>query len=346
MNIKYLQKFLSNINEIKIIGKNAEIDGVVCNVAGVARYGMQLRLVVIEYNEEFQRQIEEREMSELCYVRQIPETNRILMRGREDVSQPFRSVKSVFIGDTELMVSGSENQRLNVQDGESILLLSELLRNGWKPDGIDSQNINMLFVTMLELVGEFNKIPDFENNPRLQFTMRKDSVPFLVEKPVTLIVNKEHNEKLWFKNTEDKEEHWAQINSVHLIDMWADREKTFSDPNLLKQMTEEQITKIKRDFEEKLLEICPRGMCYPVVEYECEDCISLQFHTKNYLESKPVHNKNGGIGFIIGTDKKTGVLGLKLKAAIIQEPVPAGTTKIEAELFQYYKTTTPDDIIL
>lgn len=32
MNIKYLQKLLSRINEIKIIGKNAEIDGIVFNV--------------------------------------------------------------------------------------------------------------------------------------------------------------------------------------------------------------------------------------------------------------------------------------------------------------------------
>ncbi len=37
---------------------------------------------------------------------------------------------------------------------------------------------------------------------------------------------------------------------------------------------------------------------------------------------------------------------MKLKAAIIQEPVPANTVSIEAELFQYYKTVTPDDIII
>jgi len=345
MNIRYLQKLLSRIHEIKIIGKNAVIDDVVCNVAGVVRHGLQLRLIILEYNEHYRQQIEEREISELCDVTHAPETNRIMMKGREKVTQPFRPIKSVFIGDIEFEVSGSENRRLSVQDGESILFLSELLRNGWNPEGIDYQSIDMLFLTCFDLVGDFTKIPEFENNPLIHFTMRKDSTSYLVEQSVILTVNGEYPEKLWFKNKETGEEHWTQINRVYLMDMWVDMERTFSDPNLLKQMTKEQIAKSKKDFEEKFLEICPKGMCYPIVEYECEDCISLQFYTKNYLESKPINN-NSGMGFIVGTERTTGILGMKLKAAIIQEPMNVNTVSIEAEVFQYYKTTTPDDIIL
>ena len=347
MNIEYLQNLLSRIDEIKIIGKNVEIDCVVCNVAGLVRYGQQLRLIILEYDEQFRNQIEEMEISELCDIRKVPETNRIMMKDREGINaaQPFSAIKNVIIGDIEFEVSGSENRRLNVQDGESVLFLSELLRNGWNPEGIDYQNIDMLFLNSIELAGNYTKIPDLENNPMLHFTMRKDSISYLVEQPVTLAVNGQYPEKLWFKNEKTGEEHWAQINSVYLNDMWADMEKVFSDPNFLKQMTEEQIAESKKDFEERFTEICPRGMCYPVVEYECEECISLQFYTKQYLESKPVH-KNGGMGFIVRTEKPIGVLGLKLKAAIIQEPVPVNTVSIEAELFQYYKSTTTDDIIL
>jgi len=345
MNIRYLQKLLSRIDEIKVIGKNAIIEGVVCNVAGIVRYGLQLRLILLEYDEHFRQQIEEREISELCDVTHESETNRIMMVSREKVTQPFKPIKSVFIGDIEFEVSGSENHRLNVQDGESVLFLSELLRNGWNPEGIDYQDIDMLFLTSLDLVGDFTEIPYFENNLVIHFTMRKDSTSYLVEQPITLTVNGNYPEKLWFKNKETGEENWAQINRVYLMDMWVDMEKTFSNPNLLKHMTIEQIATTKKDFGEKFLEICPKGMCYPIVEYECEEYISLQFYTKNYLESKPVH-KNGGMGFIVGTEKATGILGMKLKAAIIQEPVIADTVSIEAELFQYYKTTTPDDIIL
>lgn len=86
-------------------------------------------------------------------------------------------------------------------------------------------------------------------------------------------------------------------------------------------------------------------MYYPIVEYECEDYISLEFHTKKHLESKPVHT-NSSIGFRVGTDKPTGVLGMKLRAAIIQDPVAADMDIIEAELFKYHKTTIPDDIII
>ncbi|MBP1924287.1 hypothetical protein J2Z76_000140 [Sedimentibacter acidaminivorans] len=345
MNIRYLQKILSRIDEIKIIGKNAIIDGIVCNVAGIVRYGLQLRLILLEYDEHYRQQIEEREISELCDVTHESETNRIMMVSREKVTQPLKPIKSVFIGDIEFEVSGSENHLLSVQDGESVLFLSELLRNGWNPEGIDYQDIDMLFLTSLDLVGDFTKIPDFENNLLLNFTMRKDSTSYLVEKPITLTINGEYPEKLWFKNKETGEENWAQINRVYLMDMWVDIEKTFSNPKLLKQMTIEQIATAKKDFEEKFLEICPKGMCYPIVEYECEECISLQFYTKNYLESKPAH-KNSGMGFIVGTEKATGILGMKLKAAIIQEPVIADTVSIETELFQYYKTITPNDIIL
>ena len=346
MNIKYLQELLSRIDEIKIIGKNAEIEGVVCNVAALVRYGLQLRLIILEYDEHFQEQIEELEISELCEVPPAPETNRMMLkRDRISAFQPFRAIKSISVGDSEFEVSGSESRRLNIQDGESILFLSELLRNGWNPEGIDYQNIGMIFLTSIELIGDFTGIPEFENNAKLHFTMRDDTASYLVEKPVILTVNGEYPEKLWFKNEEAGEEHWTQINRVYLLDMWADMEKTFSDPKILEQMTKEQISEAKKRFEEDFIKICPKGMYYPIVEYECEDCISLEFHNKKYLESKPVRT-NGSIGFIMRPDKNTGILGMKLRAAVIQEPVDADTGIIEAELFKYHKTTVLDDIIM
>ncbi|WP_313341026.1 hypothetical protein [Sedimentibacter sp.] len=345
MNINYLQKLLSRIDEIKIIGKNAEIDGVVCNVAALVRYGAELRLVILEYDEYFQDLIEEMEMYEPCEASPAPATNRMRMKKRDKIKeiQPFKALKSIYIGDSEFEVRGWENRRLDIKDGESILFLSELLRSGWSAEGIDYQNIDMMFLNSIELVGDFDKIPDFEDTS-LHFVMGKDIVTYVVELPVNLAVNGEYP-VIWFKNKETGEENWAQINRVYLMDMWNEMGKTFSEPKLLEQMTKDQIDKAKRDFEEKFIDICPRGMCYPVVEYECEEYFSLQFYTKNYLESIPVH-KNGSMGFTMSTEKPTGILGMKLKAAIIQEPVSADTVRIEAELFQYNKTVTPDDIVI
>ena len=347
MNIKHIQNLLSRIDEIKIIGKTAEIDGVVCNIAGIVRYGQKLRLVILEYDEVYRQKVEEMEMSEICEDRQ-QETNRSILkgRGRIEAAQPFIPIKSVFINEMEFEINVTENRLLSFKDGESVLFLTELLRNGWNPEGIDYQSIDMLFLTSIEFAGDFAEIPEFDDNAKLHFTMNKDNVSYLVEQPIILTVNGEYPEKLWFKNKEDFEEHWVQINRVYLMDIWGEMEKNFSEPKLLENMTKEQIDEAKRNIEKSFIDVCPKGMYYPVIEYESEDDISLEFHTKKFLDSKPVHHGNGSVGFIIRPDIPTGILGMKLKAAIIQEPVLGNTDIIEAELFQYHKTVTPKDIIL
>ncbi|MBP7222336.1 MAG: hypothetical protein KBA50_03710 [Sedimentibacter sp.] len=347
MNIKYIQNLLSKLDEIKIIGKTVEINGVICSIAGIVRYGQKLRLVIFEYDEVYRQKVEEMEMSEPCEVRE-QETNRSILkgRGRIETTNPFRTIKSVCIDEMEFEISVTESRFLSFKDGESVLFLSELLRNGWNPESIDYQSIDMLFLTSIEFAGDFDKVPGLDDNAKLHFIMSKDNVSYLVEQALTLTVNGEYPEKLLFKNKEDSEEHWVQINKVYLMDMWSDMERNFSDPKLLEQMTKEEIDEAKRNIEKSFIEVCPKGMYYPVIEYESEDDISLEFHTKKFLDSKPVHHGNGSIGFIIRPDKATGILGRELKAAIIQEPVLGNTDIIEAELFQYYKTVTPKEIIL
>ncbi|HQO73162.1 MAG TPA: hypothetical protein PLJ53_10505, partial [Sedimentibacter sp.] len=172
MNIKYIKELLSRINEVRIINKKADIEGVVCNIAGIVRYGQKLRLIILEYDEVYRQKVEEMELSEPCELRQ-QETNRsILMgRGRIEAAQPFRPIKSVFIDEMEFEINVTENRLLNVKDGESVLFLSELLRNGWNPEGVDYQSIDMLFITSIEFAGNFDKIPEFDDNVKLYFTM-------------------------------------------------------------------------------------------------------------------------------------------------------------------------------
>jgi len=181
MNIKYIQELLSRIDEIKIIGKTIEINGVICNIAGLVRYGKKLRLIILEYDEVYSQKVEEIEMSELCEVRE-QETNRLILkgRGRIEAAQPFRNIKSVFIDEMEFEINVTENRLLNFKDGESVLFLSELLRNGWNPEGVDYQSIDMLFFTSIEFAGDFDEIPEFDENAKLHFIMNKDSSSYLV----------------------------------------------------------------------------------------------------------------------------------------------------------------------
>ncbi|HBW37886.1 hypothetical protein [Desulfosporosinus sp. BICA1-9] len=62
MNIRYLHERLSRIEEITVVGKNTVVDGVICHVMGVVRYGMQLRLLVLKYDEVFRQHVEEAEV--------------------------------------------------------------------------------------------------------------------------------------------------------------------------------------------------------------------------------------------------------------------------------------------
>ena len=135
-----------------------------------------------------------------------------------------------------------------------------------------------------------------------------------VEKPITLVVGEDYPDKLMFRDVATGVEHWVQINRVYLLDMWEEADKIFSNPNFQEQLTSEEISQIRLDFERKL------------------------------LDAKPL-SRSSGMGFIIWPDQPTGTLGLRLKAALIQEPFLANTNTIQVELFQYIHTTTRDDIL-
>jgi hypothetical protein len=347
MNIRHLHEVLSRIEEIKIIGKNAKVDGVVCNVMGIVRQGMELRLLILQYDEDFLQRIEESETEELYDTPDRPVNNKMIMRKdrKMEALNPFQSVLKVFIDGREFEVDCTEQQRLSEQDWEHMLIIAKFLNDGWQPDDINYQNIDMLFLTSLKLEGDYNSIPVFSQNPELRFVMGPRSTVHQVEQPITLIIGDKYPDKLMFRDAATSEEHWAQINRVYLSDMWEEMDKIFANPKLQEQMTSEEITQARIDIERRLLEVCPRGMYFPVIEYECEENIFLQFYSKSFLNAEPLH-RSSSMGFIVRPEQPTGILGLRLKAAIIQEPVAANTNVIEAELFQYTHTITSEDILL
>mgnify|MGYP000888619269 CR=1 FL=1 len=347
MNIGYLREVLTHIEEIKVIGKNVDVDGVICNVMGIVRHGMEMTLLILQYDESFRQRIEESEEAGLFDTSELPENNRMMLRNdrKNDAINPFQSVSKVFIDQKEFEVYSSEHRRLSAQNWEHLLLIVKFLDNGWQPDGIDYQRIDMLFLTSLKLEGEYNMIPDISPGPELRFIMRPYNVVHLVEKPITLDIEGEYTDKLIFQDAETGTEHWVQINRVYLSDMWKEMDKVFTNPKLQEHMTAEEIAQARLDFEKRFSKVCPRGMYLPVIEYECEEDIFLQFYTKSFLDAKP-SQESSSMAFLISPEQSVGIMGLKLKAAVIQEPVSADTKTIEAELFQYIHTTTDREIIL
>jgi hypothetical protein len=118
------------------------------------------------------------------------------------------------------------------------------------------------------------------------------------------------------------------------MDIYETFNEKFNDPRITAQFDAEQINQMRRETESSFSKICPRGMFLPVIEYECEDAISLQFYHSDDLDQEPVQNASA-VGFIMGTDKTAGKWGQRVKASVVQSPVPADTKEIPMELFQY-----------
>lgn len=89
MNFQVLQRQLSQIKEIAVIGRTAEIDGIICHVMGMVRRDDDtLQMLILQYDEEYRRKLAEAEIAELT---DAPEeligglgeliTNRIEQRG-------------------------------------------------------------------------------------------------------------------------------------------------------------------------------------------------------------------------------------------------------------------------
>ncbi|ACL18655.1 hypothetical protein Dhaf_0589 [Desulfitobacterium hafniense DCB-2] len=347
MNIGYLQETLSSITEVKPLGKTAEVNGVLCHIIGLVRYGDILRLAALQYDDEFAERAEAAEIAELNGLHEKPETNRERLRGDRslDMTNIFHAVQTIRIGEKQFEINEMETSRCDWQNWQIPVLLTEFLKQGWNPAGLEYQSMENLFLTFMRLSGDYDCLPDVGENPAVQLTFRREHIPHPVEQPLTLSVGTDYPDKLYFQDKNTGEKHWVQINRVYLADMWAEMRQTFNDPRLTEQFSAAELAEHQGEFERRFVTICPQGMCFPVIEYECEEDLYLQFYSQEWLDNLPQSNSSC-IGFIMKPDKKAGISGLPLKAAVIEEPMPADRRIIDTELFSCSLPRQYDDVIL
>lgn len=364
MNIRYLKELLDETEEMMVIGKTAEMDGVICHVMGIVREGTTMRLLVLQYDEDFCRRLQEAEaaadqqdflqyMDEngedcLSCLPEVSETNRmrLLCSNSIEAANPFQGVRKISLGESEFEVNSWSSHQLSSHEWKSILLIYEFLHRGWQPDGIDLQSIESLFLVSMELDGEYSAIPLFGENPTLQFIIGPENKSFPVEQPITLIVGNHSLNKIKFQNGVTGQEHWAHINRVYLMDVWAEMEKDLAKQESHVPLNPKRLTSMKAALEKSLLKTCPKGMCYPVIEYECEEYLTLQFFTKAYLDAVPEDDGSNSVNISIHPDLPAGKSGSKLKAAMIEEPFPKDTVRIDAELLLYIQDFTSRDVVM
>lgn len=351
MNFEALKEEVGQIKEIKPIGRTFNVDGVICHVMGmILQEGGVLQLLILKYDDDYREKAEQAELDGINDVYDKPVTNRIEESGERKFEpvEHFFGAEKVSLGELEFTPSKSGSSVCCVcstSQWRNVTLFTRFLLCGWNPSGIDTQNMDYMYLTSLTFDGEYSSIPDFEVSVPIRFSMRPTVDWRLVEKPMMLKVGGDYNEKLHFTDKKTGQQHWMQINRVFLYDIWSEFEKLFADHRVKEHLSEEELAQWKAELEANLADDCPKGMYYLAVDYECEDDISIQFYSKHWLGevSKP---KNYIIGIIVDPEKSIGKLGMKLKTALIQEPVPPDTKVIEAELFGCFVSTVKDDTVI
>lgn len=351
MNLHELSHLISRQPAVSAIGRERVIEGTRCHVIGWSLYDRKLRLHALLYNENYLEQLEAVQLAEREEEPSPMRTNRMHLskRKRPELPNPIQLARQLVVDGRSFPVNITQTIQLNNQEWESILLLGEFIRQGWQPEALADSDLDRLQLTSLEMDGEFERLPEArQSDSPLVFDLNPGSTLHPVELPMTLVVGDSYPEKLVFHDAITGEEHWAQINRVYLLDLWAEQEKTFSDPKILEQISADQLRHLKADMEKQLSVLCPRGLSIPVVEYECEDHVSLEFYAKAYLDAQPVHRGNSAsaIGLILRADQATGRMGRQLKATAITLPVDSGTTSIEVELFHYFRQMERREVIL
>lgn len=332
-------------DEIRIIGRDAILRKKPAHVAAMMRKGDQVELCVL-------LQDAPKKEPEIQDYTQQSRTNRELMeQSRLCRSWPF--IRQLKVDGLVLESLGESMGTLNTGDLGGMYLMAKLTDAGWRlPEDHmfyhqdwEQQPIQLMHS---RFCCTSESLPDLER-ANVRAIWNVCPVWYQIGKPVELAIedtvkDEEGQTKITFTLDEPDgtvQEGICYINRVTLQDMWEVEEQRFADPQYQKQMLEcmsqEEFLSMKQQSFQVLEQMCPRGMCLPVVEYECTLDAGLEFYTQDYLNAPPVCRSSSAI-YLSKPEQEQGKHGLPLKSVVLQSPVPPDTQKMQAELFQAVRT--------
>lgn len=349
MTLQYLQSLLLGINEVRVTGGSFIHSGTTCHALGLLRRSDTVDLVFLQYSEAYAQQREEAEIAALNGLAPCSPapTNRAALLEERVPGFPnaLDGVHKVFLGETPFDVNTGETSVLCAQDWDDMTIISAFLRGGWQPGALQAVPYGAMFLTKLELSGSYDTLAQLPADLPLRIAARPTPATRFVEKATPLSVGARYSAKRVFREKGSSQEHWYYINRVYLMDMWAESARIFQDPCLTENFTPKELWKKRTDYDEILARNCPKGTCYPVVEYESENGILLEFYLREHLDAKPIPASDAFM-ILVKPEKKTGRNGFPLKAALIQTPVPRGTRHLDAELFSFIQAPAPLEFTL
>lgn len=321
--------------ELKVIGKDAVMGGKQVHLIAMVRTKTETTLYVMwkaqaEAGEDVQQE----------------QTNRRLFK--DYVKDDFALPKKLEVDGRVLRSKTAWTGCLQERDLDSLLTLAKFMEAGWSlPQSHELMETDWKQIEMMCCVLQptSEPLPDWENAD-VQVTWYERLKAHYIEMPVKLVFDHEKKEascekELLFKVRQDDgtlKEAACYINRIRMDDLWEKEEERYNDPEyrrqMLEEMTEEEYEKMSQVSYESLMQVCPRGMYVPVIEYECTMDLNLQFYTSELLDSAPSYSETGAnILFGVQTEEKVGEHGMPVKRALIQQPVGVDTKELQIELF-------------
>ncbi|KAI4448081.1 hypothetical protein C823_002600 [Eubacterium plexicaudatum ASF492] len=349
-----------NFDEIKIIGKDVRYMGEPSHFAAMVRKGDQAELCILMQKKDRPEPDRSQRFSRLTREQR----NRDFMKDFMSFGPDLRKLQTDDIC-LEFLQSTGTNE-LQVMDLDSMMYLMRLHAAGWhlpkehpfyKKDWAQMQMLRCQFACPC---GQLPKLGD----DGIKITWGSYLIRHLIEKPVRLTIEhsgqdaepKQDREQVRISFTirdgnRTKQKAICHIYRVTLTDPRKEQDERFADPDyrrrMLEYMSPEEYEEMRRDLDARMDEMCPRGMYYPVVEYECTQDLQLKFYTKEYLDAQPKHTGQMVTMMAkVSSERQTGPHGMRLKCDVIQEPVTSAVTELEAELFEVYENIPEREEVL
>lgn len=229
-----------------------------------------------------------------------------------------------------------------------VLLIARFLRPASKPSSWAAIfSINICIVSHLTSPGRsccrWPKRPPQNPNEPVRLIPRKESEKVPARKRMTLSVGMK--ERAYTCTVEGREHHFW-IEQVQLYDLWSDQEERIRDWKESGKCSEEELRQLKWSWERTAAKLCPKGKRLPLIVYESEEDIQLDFYDRPYLNSLvPTRNRDTELG-MSGEKEEKGPHGIQPRYVPLQTPVDPDAQKVEVELLNAWMPRENPEIVL
>lgn len=264
--------------------------------------------------------------------------------------QPYLWGRTVYFGNREVPVKSSHGGALGTGQLDSDWILSEALRQGWDWKPFEDYGLMDLSLTTMSLEIDFLELEELLKEPKIRIVRDETHKTYLVEANFELPIGGKFAEPV----TLDLADYLPNLEGVivlhglELRDMWKDFEAIYEEHRRRGTFTEEKLDAFIQENEESFQHYCPRGMCFPVVNYESAPEISIQCYATDYLEtviSRQFSNSSSSMCIMLKTDGELGLRGLPLKNDVIQYAMHPDAKSLKFEVFYVHQRLPLTDIV-